>query len=673
LDYCAGLYNDPVVSGVFLENNTLLGSAYSEGYANQDPAIVSFGYYSPVAGQTYTNWGDHYLIAYYQVYVPYWNDWFWYDPWQIGFLEAGGGYEAPGYYGFGYAYYWFSQTIYIGSTTDSIVYCGQTQCQTGQQFSPTGVSCNFQPPSGVCGQPDPTKPRVAIKQVGFYNDHLVKELETGLLYNPNGGDADPSDDTASWTSQNGKKFPVAYTRSTKPSVWASVSVENANSSYPNISIRLKHNGQVYAGGTYNGLGANNQTLIRINIGQFTTELLNSSVTRKTDYDFTWEYSTDQINWESAGISSHTIHWLYASPKTVVGNPNSLPIFGHPGLYDKALEHSTAVLGEGTNNEIEIIGKINEHLASFLTYKPAADASNENPLNVFLESREKAAECSTNSTILVALLNSIGIDNTPNNGLTIKFYTGGNKVADIVHQYNDPIFGYPKMSGQYPRPPHDGQPLNPRFIYHSTVLFNGKSYDPSYGIIEDEVKLIEAVDVANNVPFCVTGEMANSLKITRNNEQNVPQNNYGNVCGTPSLRNSIVINQSIPSDLQIGQNYTVSITLQNTGMNTWRASEGYQLGSQNPSDNSIWGLNRVNLPHDVAPGQPVIFNFNITAPMSPGFYDFQWQMLQNGVGWFGAMTGNIPIEVIGQTECNWADQQMCYWSGGSWNQTTCTCQ
>jgi hypothetical protein len=407
--------------------------------------------------------------------------------------------------------------------------------------------------------------------------------------------------------------------------------------------------------------------------EFTSTLPNSSVTRKSNYNFTWEYSLDQINWQPAGTSSHTIHWLYADPKPIKTNPNFPPVEEFFGPYDAALEHSTAILGEGTNSETEIVEQINQHLASYVKYAPEGQGSNENPLNIFRASRLKAAECSTNSTILVALLNGIGIGNTPNNGLTIKFYTGGNKNTDTAHQYNHPILGYPGMTGQYPRPEYEGVLLNPRFIYHSTVLFNGKSYDPSYGIVEDEVKLIEAVDVVNNVPFCVTGDLANSLKITRNNERNIDSFNFGSVCGTPLLRNSIVISQSIPSDLPVGQTFPISITLQNTGQTTWVAATGYQLGSQNPTDNSTWGVNRVNLPHDVAPGQLVTFNFIFTAPTSPGYYDFQWQMLQNGVGWFGATTTNIPIEVIGNTECNSADQQACFWSGGYWNQATCTCQ
>jgi hypothetical protein len=229
------LYHDPVVSGVFLENATLLGTGYSEGYADFSPAIIYFAYNYPVAGQTYTEFADHYLIAYYQVYVPIYNGWYWYDPWQLGFMEIGGGYEAPGIYGFGYAYYWQSQYIYIGSTTDSMIYCGQTQCGVGQQFSPTGVSCSFVPTGGVCCEPEPPKPKVKIQSVGFKNDNKVKRLADPTKY------VDPDDATPTWVrgrSEN-DKFPVSYTKGSQATIFATFSVESAVPNVSSAKIRMR--------------------------------------------------------------------------------------------------------------------------------------------------------------------------------------------------------------------------------------------------------------------------------------------------------------------------------------------------------------------------------------------------------------------------------------------------
>jgi hypothetical protein len=42
---------------------------------------------------------------------------------------------------------------------------------------------------------------------------------------------------------------------------------------------------------------------------------------------------------------------------------------------------------------------------------------------------------------------------------------------------------------------------------------------------------------------------------------------------------------------------------------------------------------------------MVFAFTITAPSSPGTYDFQWQMLEEGVAWFGPTTD--PVQVLVQ--------------------------
>jgi hypothetical protein len=53
---------------------------------------------------------------------------------------------------------------------------------------------------------------------------------------------------------------------------------------------------------------------------------------------------------------------------------------------------------------------------------------------------------------------------------------------------------------------------------------------------------------------------------------------------------------------------------------------------------------VELPFSVAPGEQVTFNFTATAPSNPGTYDFQWQMLQEDVEWFGDLTPNVRVNV-----------------------------
>ena len=48
---------------------------------------------------------------------------------------------------------------------------------------------------------------------------------------------------------------------------------------------------------------------------------------------------------------------------------------------------------------------------------------------------------------------------------------------------------------------------------------------------------------------------------------------------------------------------------------------------------------------IAPeGQSKTFTFNVVAPRVPGTYNFQWQMVQDGVAWFGDKTPNVAVTV-----------------------------
>ena len=110
-------------------------------------------------------------------------------------------------------------------------------------------------------------------------------------------------------------------------------------------------------------------------------------------------------------------------------------------------------------------------------------------------------------------------------------------------------------------------------------------------------------------------------------------------------NSAFVSQSVPTAMVPGQTYAVSVTMQNTGTTTWTSATLHKLGTQNPQDNTLWtGSTRRALPASVAPGASVTFNFNVTAPSTPGTYNFQWKMVQDGVEWFGAQSTNLAVKV-----------------------------
>jgi hypothetical protein len=114
----------------------------------------------------------------------------------------------------------------------------------------------------------------------------------------------------------------------------------------------------------------------------------------------------------------------------------------------------------------------------------------------------------------------------------------------------------------------------------------------------------------------------------------------------SPSNATFVSQSIPATMTAGHPYNVSVTMQNTGTTTWTAAAKFRLGTQNPTDNTTWGFNRVLLPNNtsIAPGSSATFSFKVTAPSTSGTYNMQYMMLQEGVNWFGNRTSNIAVTV-----------------------------
>lgn len=107
-------------------------------------------------------------------------------------------------------------------------------------------------------------------------------------------------------------------------------------------------------------------------------------------------------------------------------------------------------------------------------------------------------------------------------------------------------------------------------------------------------------------------------------------------------NAAFVSQNVPTSMVAGQQYSVSVTMQNTGTTTWADGTSYHLGSSNPQDNMIWNPpgNRVAQSLSVPPGDKVTYAFLVTAPATAGPYNFQWRMLHEGVAWFGATSPNV---------------------------------
>jgi hypothetical protein len=106
-------------------------------------------------------------------------------------------------------------------------------------------------------------------------------------------------------------------------------------------------------------------------------------------------------------------------------------------------------------------------------------------------------------------------------------------------------------------------------------------------------------------------------------------------------NAQMVSNTLPATMTAGQNRSVSITVKNTGTQSWSAASATALGTVNDTRGdgyTFLNTTRVSLPAGttVASGQAYNFTFIMTAPSAAGIYNPQFQMVQNGVQWFGAI-------------------------------------
>ena len=123
-----------------------------------------------------------------------------------------------------------------------------------------------------------------------------------------------------------------------------------------------------------------------------------------------------------------------------------------------------------------------------------------------------------------------------------------------------------------------------------------------------------------------------------------------------------VTQTVPSFIELFKPVAVSVTMRNTGTATWFSAEGdIFLATQEPQDNYFWCIqdnphgmysgNRVLLPHDVAPGGEVKFDF-VVEPLTCGFAasaPFRFRMLSQAHGTFGEETPDPGTSLSTATE------------------------
>lgn len=103
--------------------------------------------------------------------------------------------------------------------------------------------------------------------------------------------------------------------------------------------------------------------------------------------------------------------------------------------------------------------------------------------------------------------------------------------------------------------------------------------------------------------------------------------------------------TLPSSLAPGETRTVTVTVQNTGSQTWPASEAFLRSQDSPA--GLWGHTSTTLTTVVAPGATRSFTFGIKAPTTPGTYSFKRQILDSsstGVGFFDLSNPCVDVSI-----------------------------
>lgn len=128
---------------------------------------------------------------------------------------------------------------------------------------------------------------------------------------------------------------------------------------------------------------------------------------------------------------------------------------------------------------------------------------------------------------------------------------------------------------------------------------------------------------------------------------------------PTVR-SVFVSQMFPDQLAPGEKFKAFIQYRNTGRNSWSRSRGYRLAAATPDSLKIWNVDKVELDakEHILSGQTATFAITAVAPAQPGHYPFQWQLHQDGRGFFGDITPvtTVRIGTAQTTDSNMLDAE-----------------
>jgi hypothetical protein len=164
-----------------------------------------------------------------------------------------------------------------------------------------------------------------------------------------------------------------------------------------------------------------------------------------------------------------------------------------------------------------------------------------------------------------------------------------------------------------------------------------------GAIGESATITVTVNASTQLQAQPSATLSSSSPTTTSSAATLSPSSSSSTSST-AVNDAQFVMSEVPVIVAPGAVFVARVTYINTGSNVWTIAAGYKLGSQSPESNSIWGSNKTDLTTSVFPGESYTFTLSCTAPITPGSYNFQHRMLQEGVEWFGELSDKQVITV-----------------------------
>ena len=113
---------------------------------------------------------------------------------------------------------------------------------------------------------------------------------------------------------------------------------------------------------------------------------------------------------------------------------------------------------------------------------------------------------------------------------------------------------------------------------------------------------------------------------------------------PQSFNAIFMEQTVPNSMILNESQDISITVSNTGTNTWIKDHEKLVmidAKKSISSLNMWNVGYIQLPKDVEPGSLVTFNFKVK-PKEKGWQYFQCSMMKDDGTLFGIPSKAVEV-------------------------------